>query len=1842
MGDLGAYKENVKFSHHDADVLITACNNAATTIEGQAGSRAAWRATAEDQFSGYFSTLFHSNGLTQVKDASELASALRTVAKYTGELKKSADEEQQRRLKARQWEDKQKHRNIFEKAAGEVSHLWGGDEPPVPPPAQQLNHTAPKPPTGTRTTPSPGSGGGAASGTSSAIPDNLTSFATHSASADKALETHQAQVQKAYSAFTASCGWGHLDASGVVTAFAQFITANGQEVTWANTIAAAFEEAGGSGSLCTLSNQALAASLAAAHVSATRQDIAIDMPSVLGGIPTSGFADDPVNTATGNFTEPEVDLAFVDACSNLVFTRDYNSAGDTVGGFGPGWSSWSETRLLLAETEARWVLPEGRHIVFPRLAEGWDRAVGASYWLTRDAEVLVVSDNSGGRWGFTAQGRLEWFDRGAGTRVDVMYQGHERFAGLVHERGRSVSVEWGGDRIVRATASDGRRVEYGYDDLGRLTSAGGPNGERRYVWGEASGLIEQVIDGDGVVEVHNGYDERGRVAWQRSPFGRVSRYSYLPGGVTEVADTDGERANTWIADDRGRLIGVIDSDGHRQSYSWDPYGNMVEAVDRVGGETAREYDDRGRLTRQLTTTDADLQYGYDEQDRVTTVVVGTADGTGPDAVTAYEYAGDDRNPSAIIDPAGGRTTMMWERGLLIEVTDPTGVVLRFGYDEHGDLLATTNAAGDTARLERDGTGRVTAAVTPSGHRTEYAYDDAGLLVGRRDPDGAVWRFEHTAGGRLSAQIAPDGARTEIEYGPAGEESRTIDPLGRAVTRVLDDLGNLASLQLPDGSTWSYTHDALSRLVQTVDPAGGAWQNRYDANGELVATVDPTGVTRTATVNRSDNSVTVDDGLLSATLRRDALGRPVSEASGDDGARTFVYDACGRVVEILDPEGGLTLIRRDAAGRPIEIVDPTGVSTRFAYDACGRLAQMIAADGAVTTRVYDADSRLVRQLLPNGDVAWAKYDACGRLTRLHQPGSGTATYTYDKCGRVTSAVDRWWGTRRFRYDAAGQLVAVTNGLGGVTRYEYDDNGRLIRVVDPAGGVTSRSWDRVNRLVSETDPLSRTTAAGYDGAGRQIWQQAPDGHRLTFEYDRTGHVVSVGADGGTIAANVYDLGRRRVTIEDRTGATPVTHLKEWDRAGRLVRHARTESDGTTGETTWDYDRAGRRIRMVDAFGRATGYHYDEAGRLVRVEHPELGSVSLRYDAAARLVEAVAVDADGSTTRQAWEWADGGITAHTTESADGIRSTMIGRDADGRIAAVTRDGVTTRYSYDPAEQLTAAIADGLAQTWDFDLNGRLVRRVDRDGSETYGYDPAGQLTTVHHDDGTTTTHSYDASGHRVRTVRPDGATRDYEWTATGWLARLTDTAAGGQVRSTTLHTDANGCLTRVGASRVWWDTAAVVPTLTGIGDTAVLPLGSVTGVQGRWVTPGWRAGRADSADPWQVGSAVGLAGGLGLTVTGTLTFGGVAGFGPLEWLGARPYDPATHEFVATDPVPPVTGAGWAANPYHYAGNNPLAFSDPTGLHPLTDDELRKQTRGWLADAWDATTDWVSHNWEYIVAGVAIAGGIALMCTGVGGPAGIALMAASGALIAGGADTAIQKATTGKVDWKQVGVTAVIGAATGGAGAWAAGVSAGANGATALAYSVGLNGAVGAGGSEATYLAMNHSHLTWQGALGAAAGGGLAGAIGGGAGPAGGTIARNLLEDGTSGATSGLTARLVTAGINAGGGAAGDVVTQVVADPGKPVNWSHVAVAGGAGGATSLATSYASSIPGADRVLPPDPKGMNSLEQASYFGVRSDEGVMDFAAHNTKALWGGALTGAAVGGVESPGIDKAAEWLK
>lgn len=1418
---------------------------------------------------------------------------------------------------------------------------------------------------------------------------------------DRELETKSTSLKSLWNTFEDNTTWGTFTASSMLAGFDRFIGLNEKDADWVGVIADNFERAGGKGAISSLPDAAIEASLRAAGLFGPRGDVTFDDPVAYGMPPTTGYANDPVNTASGNFVEVENDLPLAGLVAGLTFKRTYNSRSDRVGPFGAGWASWASARLRSRPDGAEFEGPDGQRALFPRMGTGYGRVIGIQGLVEVSSTGLLIRWFDGTKWEFDDGGLPKRVDGGPGTGVTFRHDG-ERLVELSHESGKRISVEWTDERVSAVACTDGRRVEYVYDPTGSLVEVRREHGGRRYDVDDL-GRIVRVRDADGVVEVENDYDDAGRVTAQKSPFGRRAVFHYLPGRVTVNQDEEADVSNTYIHDALGRLIGLVDGHGAKLTRSFDEWGNLVAVVERNGATTVREWDDRSRLKREVSPSGAWFSFVHDESDRLIEVTASSG------AVTRYRYTADERTPSEIVDPEGGVTRLTVEGGLVHRIVDPDGVEVTFEFDADGNVVAAADARGNRAQIERDAAGRPLAATDPLGRRTRFEYDHEGRLVQRIDPGGALWRFEYTRAGRLTAVVDPEGGRQETRYGSHGEVEELEDELGRVTVRRYDDFGNLAGIVAPDGAKWELTYDALSRLTGVHDPAGSTWMREYDVNGNLVGTVDPVGTRYGATVDRAGRVTGLSDGVTSAVFDLDELGRATAHRRPDGTEMSATYDLCGRRTTVTDPSGGVTRYDYSPGGRVVGITAPSGRTTSFEYDACGRLAARIEPGGRRTVYSYGADGLLTRIDRPGRDHTDFAYDDAGRLVEEFSSGRGTTSYSYDVRGNVVSISVPGRGTRRFAYDATGRVVEAVDALGGSTRYEYNDRGWLTDTIDPLGGRTTRKYDEVGRIVAETDPLGRQTSFRYDAAGRMVHKVDGSGRETRWRYDASGRVVAFGAAGEReVRIERDDLGRP-VQIQDGEA----TDVLGWDRAGRLVERRR----GDVG-LEWRYDSDGNREALVYADGTELAYEYDEAGDLKSLSHSIAGTMTFERDAAGR---ALALDARGLSAR--WEHGGGGVVGYEL-SANGVtRKTRIDRDESGRVRGTTSDGAETRFSYDAAGQLTEAVTPDGRLSFSYDANGRLVGESSPRGEVEYTYDDAGQLIQVGRD-GDVTRFEYDGAGRRVR-EQGAGRARTYIWDRLGRLEAVR-TQDGDVDRATRVVVDALGELAEVDGETLWWDTPRPDSPLLSIGSKSLVSNGpawaSVEDGQVDWLASDW-TGNVGEFDPW--GAPIEGEAGPRVGFLGELVVEG------LVWLRHRVYDPSSRALLSRDPLPAVPGAPWAGNPYSYAANDPIGSADPLGLRPVTEAELAAYREQMGRSAFERAGDWVQDNWEFIAAGLVIAVGVGLVLTGVGGPIGAGILV--GALSSGVMSAGIQQLTTGRIDLHQLARDIAIGGVAGGAGAGA-----------------------------------------------------------------------------------------------------------------------------------------------------------------------------------------------------------------
>jgi RHS repeat-associated protein len=614
-----------------------------------------------------------------------------------------------------------------------------------------------------------------------------------------------------------------------------------------------------------------------------------------------------------------------------------------------------------------------------------------------------------------------------------------------------------------------------------------------------------------------------------------------------------------------------------------------------------------------------------------------------------------------------------------------------------------------------------------------------------------------------------------------------------------------------------------------------------------------------------------------------------------------------------------------------------------HDARGRLTARVDGIGQRCELRHDPDGLLVELISPTGLVETFERDGCGRVTRHRVPGQGATAYGYDPAGRVVAVTDRH-GRREFTRDPAGRIVAATDALGHTTGYAYDQRGHLVEVTDPLGGVTRYAHDECGRVTAVTDPLGRTTRYGRDEAGRVREQHDPTGARRRVTRDPSGRPSAVTATADAVSMTIRverDVLARPIRItETRTSAGPdapkatfsasnapkatfgdsgsrcETIELRWDAAGRLV-------ERRTGDTAvrWSYDPDGLRTGLTHPDGTVTSSRRDGAGRVVALEHPLLGRLDLQRDPDGRLL---GLTGPGVAAR--WSYTDGGLTGHEWRGQPDqtTRLTRLTRDEHGRVVAADTGGRTRLFGYDPAGQLVHTADPTGERRFTYDPAGRLVTETGPDGQRDHTYDAAGQLRTSTGPDGPRD-YRYDQAGRRVAEQGADDG-RSYRWDPFGRLTGV-DTAVDGITRSTPFHVDALGELTHAGGVPLAWDTAEPTAPPVALGDQAVVGNGHPWALASEVLDVDWRHTVGGGADPWGQ-DAAGTDVGLGFR--GELVVDG------LVWLRARAYDPATRAFLTPDPLEAVPGTAYAANPYHYAGNDPVNQLDPLGLRPVTDAEL------------------------------------------------------------------------------------------------------------------------------------------------------------------------------------------------------------------------------------------------------------------------------------------------------------------
>lgn len=872
---------------------------------------------------------------------------------------------------------------------------------------------------------------------------------------------------------------------------------------------------------------------------------------------------DPVDCATGNFSETQTDLEIGGLGVGLGLTRTYSAqaaAASSLGIFGYGWTNSFGDRLVVEEAGKRITLTDAAGGTVPfiqsgatYLAPSWTQDVLSG--STETGFTLTLPNQV--KQKFSGSGRLESAADRNGNQTTLAYSGSGKLETITDPVGREITLSYNAEGLVEKVEDPmGHVVKYAYEgkSLKAVTTPGEATPRWQFKY-DGSRRMTQITDGRSG-KTTNEFDGSSRVISQADPASRTLAFKYEAFHTTITNKVTGAVTDEWF-------------NSNNQPYSITRgFGTSVATTETF------TYNASGRLASRTDGAGHTTSYGYDAQGNRTS----EKDAAGEEAKWAFNSRHDLISSTA---PGGETTTIERDaNGNALSVSRPgpeaTTQTTSFTYGESGELESATDPLERTWTYSYDAYGDRTSETDPLGNAETFAYDEDSRLVSVVTPRGNAEGAE------------PSEYETTIERDSQGRPVAVTDPLGHETEYSYDGNGNLASETDAGGHTTKFTYNAVDQQTKVEKPNGAVFETSYDGAGAVTSQTDANKHTTTFVRNLLEQPVEI----------KDPLGRVTKEE----------FDAAGNLKAVIDSAERKTSYSYDLGGR-VSAIDYSEAATPdvgFGYDANGQMTSMVDGIGESSFE-YDPLGRLVRSEDGLGEVVEYGYDLADELTSILYPNGETVSRTYDGAGRLESVSDWLGGTTRFAYTPDSQLEAIAfpSGTYEVDEYAYDRAGRMSGAIFAQGpeSLASLSYnrDKLGQVEAETRkglPGPEETAYGYDA-----------NHRLTsaggasFEYDLADNLTK--APGTT---NIYDAASQ---LESGTGIA-----YSYDSLGQRIKA--TPASGPA--TTYGYDQAGDLVSIerpeegeVPAIGETLAY--DGTG-LLASRTSGLATSQLTWDQSAEL--------------------------------------------------------------------------------------------------------------------------------------------------------------------------------------------------------------------------------------------------------------------------------------------------------------------------------------------------------------------------------------------------------------------------------------------------------------------------------------------------------------------------------------------------------------------------------------------------------------------------------------------------
>ena len=471
---------------------------------------------------------------------------------------------------------------------------------------------------------------------------------------------------------------------------------------------------------------------------------------------------------------------------------------------------------------------------------------------------------------------------------------------------------------------------------------------------------------------------------------------------------------------------------------------------------------------------------------------------------------------------------------------------QYVYDQHHQLCKVIEPETLATVMDYDGAGNLqwsaagldlpdvhscnTILARDSGRKVTRLYDARNRVSSLRFPDGRGdqdWTYypDGVPATISTKQSSFDTTPVVNTYGYNNRRMLVSETLSQgtgwpqALTYEFNQNGHLSKRTYPDGSSVTYTPNALGQATEVAPYATGI---QYHANGAVKRFTYGNGIVHSVVQNvRQLPSRTSDcvsgscdsaGGRVDLSLTYDAAGNVVAITDNVDGRQTraMSYDGLDRLTHATSLMFGAASYTYNALDNLTSLNVTAGTLARnyvYAYESgTNRLGGVKDAATGATVVGFGYD---VQGNLQNRNGVGHDFDFGNRLREVVNKEVG---YAYDGHGRRVRAVSGYMNprTRGFMYDKEGKLTYATTS-GSASSYFYLGDAVIASRSTPSGipnpqaTVTYYHPDVLGTPVATTNSLgSLIETREYEPYGRPISSNLFDrvGYAGHMEDSRTG--------------------------------------------------------------------------------------------------------------------------------------------------------------------------------------------------------------------------------------------------------------------------------------------------------------------------------------------------------------------------------------------------------------------------------------------------------------------------------------------------------------------------------------------------------------------------------------------------------------------------------------------------------------------------------------------------------------------------------------------------------------------